>query len=46
MKISFTHTNPQANHDSTLLTIETDTTTLRFLIDAGENATPGAFVDS
>jgi putative mRNA 3-end processing factor len=43
MKISFTHTNPEGSHDSTLLTIEADDSTSQYLIDAGENATPGAF---
>lgn len=44
MQISFTHCNPKASHDSTLLTIEFDETTNHYLIDAGHSVTPGAFL--
>jgi len=45
MEISFQHTNPSVSHDSTLLTVSPrDGDDLRYLIDAGESVSPGAFI--
>lgn len=45
MEISFQHTNPAASHESTLLTVtHEDDGPYHFLIDAGEDVSPHAFI--
>jgi putative mRNA 3-end processing factor len=47
MNVSFQHVNPAASHDATLLTITPDDDPpARFLIDAGEDVSPHAYLSS
>jgi putative mRNA 3-end processing factor len=45
MNVSFQHVNPEASHDATLLTVRPeDDPPARFLVDAGEDVSPRAFL--
>lgn len=47
MNVSYQHVNPAASHDATLLTITPeDDPPARFLIDAGEDVSPQAYLSS